>query len=554
MIGTVRKHQTWLWIIIIAAVVVSFVIYFTPGVSLRPGQVARTQFGEIHGRPITRKDYYAAYGEAQIRLFLRTGRWADASEARRLNVDLDRQARERLVLADRMKKLGIVVADAEVARWIEANFQNPSQPGSARAMYDSLVRELGRHGLTEADLVRFIRHEVGIAHLLELTGVTGGLVTPREAEAEYRRQNERFQAEVAVFSYSNHLAAVQVEPDQLARFYSNRLDFYRLPERVQVQYVFFPLTNYLEQAEAVLARRTNLVAELDALYAQSNPNRFLDTNGQVLPPEAAKARLREQLRDQEARWAARRAATELVNELAKLQPPRAEHLATLAAQKNLPVTTTAPFTEVEGPRGVEVPPAFTKVAFSLSTERPWSNPVIGEAGAYVLALLSRFPSEIPPLQALHERVLEEYRREEAIRLARQTCTNFVNTLAEQLAEGRPFSDLATRAGATWISLPTFSPASRNLPGWDRRVSLEQVKLVAANLRPNTPSGVVLTSDGALVLLLKNREAVSDAEVRETLPSYLSELRSQNRFNGFGDWFQRQIELTRVTLPAEDAAP
>ncbi len=534
MIGTVRKHQTWLWIFIIAAVVVSFVIYFTPGVSLSSSQVARTRFGEIHGRPITRKDYLGAYGEAQIRLFLRTGRWPDTSEARRLNVDFDRQARERLVLADRMKELGIVVSDAEVARWIEANFQNPSQPGSARAMYESLVRELGRHGLTEADLVRFIRHEIGIAHLLDLTGVTGALITPREAEAEYRRQHERFQAEVAVFSHSNYLAAVQVDPARLARFYSNRLDFYRLPERVQVQYVFFPLTNHLEQAEAALALRTNLVAELDALYAQSNPNRFLDTNGQVLPPDAAKARLREQWRDQEARWAARRAATEFVHELAKLQPPRAEHLATLAAQKNLPVTTTAPFTEVEGPRGAEVPPNFTKVAFSLSAERPWSNPVMGEAGAYVLALLSRFPSEIPPLEAMRDRVLEEYRREEAVLLARQACTNFVNTLSAPLAEGRLFSDVSTRAGATWISLPTFTPASRNLPGWDRRASLEQVKLVAANLRPNTPSGVVLTSDGALVLLLKSREAVGDAEVREALPPYLGELRSQNRFSGFSE--------------------
>lgn len=550
MIGTVRKHQTWLWIIIIAAVVVSFVIYFTPGVTLDRSHMRPTQFGWINGKPITRKAYTEAYAEAQIRTFLRTGRWPDRSEARQMEVDFDRQARERLVLADRMEKLGIVVSDADVARWIEENFQNPSQPGSARAMYETLVRELARHGLTEADLARFIRHEIGIAHLLDLTGVAGALVTPREAEMEYRRQNERFHAEVAVFTSSNYLAAVQVDPDQVARFYTNRRDFYRVPERVQVQFVRFALTNYLAQAEEALAKRTNLVAELDALYAQAGPNRFTDTNGQVLPPDAAKVKIREQLRDQEARLAARREAAQFANELDKMEPRKPENLATLAAQKGLPVTTTAPFSETEGPRGLEVPPQFTRVAFSLSPERPFSGTLVGQDGAYLLAFVARFPSEIPPLEALRDRVIEEYRHDQAVLLARQAGTNFVATLTNQLAEGRLFSDLATKAGATWLGLPVFSRATRNPPQWDPRVSLEQVKLVAEGLQPNTPSGVVATRDGALVLLLKQREPVTESELREALPNYLAELRAQRRFSGFNDWFQRQIELTRITLPRE----
>lgn len=550
MIGTVRKHQTWLWIIIIAAVVVSFVIYFTPGVTLDRSRLARAQYGFMNGKPIPPKAMREAAMEASIRVFLRTGRWPDRAEARRMEMDLDRQARERLVLADRMERLGIVVSDADVARWIEDNFDNPSQPGSARAMYETLVRELARYGVTEADLARFIRHEIGITHLLDLTGVAGALVTPREAEAQYRRQNERFRAEAAVFTYSNYLAAVQVNPDEVARFYTNRRDFYRQPERVQVQFVRFALTNYLAQAEEELAQRTNLTAELDALYRQAGPNRFTDEHGQVLPPEAAKVKIREQLRDNQARLAARREAAQFATELDKMEPRRPENLAALAAQKGIPVTTTAPFSEAEGPRGLEVPPQFASRAFALSPERPFSATLVGQDGVYLLAFLARFPSEIPPLEALRERVEEEYRREQALVLARQACTNFVATLTNQLAAGRNFTDLAVAAGATWIGLPVFNLASRNLPQWDPRVSLEQVKLVAPGLQPNSPSSPVLTRDGALVLLLKKREPVTDAELREALPNYLSELRAQRRFNGFSDWFQRQIELTRISMPSE----
>lgn len=555
MIGTVRKHQTWLWVIIIAAVVVSFVIYFTPGVSLDRSRVGQSQFGAMNGRPITRKAYYEAYIEAQLRQFLRTGRWPDSSEARRMGMDLDRQARERLVLADRMEKLGIKVPDSAVARWIEETFQSPGQPDSARAMYETLVRELARRGLTESDLARYIRHEIGILHLLDLTGVAGGLVTPREAEAQYRRQNERFMAEAAVFSLSNHLAAVQVEPDRLAQFYSNRLDFYRVPERVQVQYVQFALTNYLTRAEEMLAQRTNLAAELDALYLQAGANRFMDTNGQVMTPDAAKARIREQMRDEQARLVARREAALFATELEKLQSVKPENLATLAAQKGLAVTTTAPFSEVEGPRDLNVRPTFTRAAFALSPEKPFSPPVVAEDAVYVLAFQARFPSEVPPLEAVRARVTDEYRRDEALLLARQAGTNFVVALTNQLAEGRLFSDLATKAGATWIALPQFSLATRTLPQWDRRVRLEQVKVVVTGMKTNSTSGPVLSEDGAFVLYLKAREPVSESELKEALPNYLAELRAERRFDGFNDWFRRQIELTRITMPeSEEVLP
>ncbi len=551
MIGTVRKHQTWLWVIIIAAVVVSFVIYFTPGVTLDRSHAWQTQYGLMHGRPITRKAMSEAVREVQIRLFLRTGNWPDASEARRLGVDLDRQARERLVLLDRMEKLGIQVPDAAVARWIEENLGNPTQPGSARALYQEVVQRLSQQGVPEVDLARYIRHEIGIRHLLDLTSVAGGLVTPREAAAEYRRRNERLQVEVALFSLSNHLAAVTVEPAELAAFYTNRLAFYRIPERVQVQYVRFEVTNYLARAEEALARRTNLTAEIDALYLQAGPNRFVDTNGQVLAPDAAKARIREQMREEQARLAARREAANFARELEKMQPVRPENLATLAAQKGLPVTTIAPFSEAEGPAGLTVRANFARAAFALSAEQPFSPPVVAEDAVYVLAFQRRFPSEVPPLEAVLERVTEEFKRDRALALARQAGTNFLQTLEAELARGRSFTEITTAAGATWVSLPQFSAATETLPHWDPRVRMEQIKLVVQDLKLNVPSRLVHTVDGAMVVLLRAREPVSESELQEALPAFLAELRASRRFEGFNDWLQRQIALTGITMSSPE---
>ncbi len=552
MIGTIRKHQTWLWALIIAAVIVSFVIYFTPSVYQdRGGTGVRGQWGSIHGRAITRKEYAQAYTESQLQQFLRTGRWPDSSDARRAGLDLDRMARERIVLADRMEALGVEVSDARVAAWVADNFGNDGQPDSARAMYDAILREMGRMGLNEADLARYIRHEIGISHLVSLAGVAGALVTPREAEMQYRRQNERLEAEAVVFSSSNYLAAVQLDPERLAAFYTNRQAMYRVLEKVQVQYVRFDFTNFNAQAEAALAKRTNLTAELDALYMQAGANRFMDTNGQVMTPDAAKVKIREDMLKAEARLAARRAAAAFGNELEKLQPVQAGNLATLAAQKELPINTTAPFSEAEGPRELAVRQTFSRAAFGLSATQPISAAVVGDDAVFILALQNRIPSEIPGLDAIRDRVTEDFRREQARLLARESGTNFVTSLTNLVAQGKTFADAAAAANVTPIALPEFSAASRNLPNWDRRVNLEQAKMLAANLQPGKFSDLVTTADGAMVLHLKRRDPVTDAELKDALPGYLTELRRERQFEGFSDWFQHQIETTAISMPTAD---
>ncbi|MCL5742614.1 MAG: SurA N-terminal domain-containing protein [Acidobacteria bacterium] len=548
MFATIRKHQTWLWGLIIAATIVSFVIFFTPGATRNRGG-GQSQFGQINGRPITAKMYLQAYNEAQIQQFLRSGSWPDRGDARRTSQQLDLQARQRLVMIDRMKKLGVQVSDAMVAKWIEDNFNNNSQPNSARAMYLEVVSQLARRGLTEGSLVDFIRHEVGIAHLIAVVGLAGEPITPREAAAQYRRLNERLDADAVVFSSSNFLASVQVDPDQLTRFYTNRQQFYRIPEKVQVQYVRFDFTNYSAQAEEFLTKRTNLTAEIDALYLKAGANRFMDTNGQVMTPEAAKAKIRAQTVEEHERLAARREAAKFGTELEKLKPSKAENLATLAATKGMPVNTTAPFSEVEGPREISQNQAFARAAFSLSEAQPISSGVVGEDAVYILALKDHLPSEVPPLEAVRERVSSDFKRDQAQLLAREAGTNFVTSLTNLLAQGKSFTNACAEAKVTPITLPQFTPSSRSLPNWDRRINLEQAKYVAQKLETGKASALIPTADGGFVLYLKAREAVTDAELKDALPGYLAELRQQGEFSTFNDWFQHQIELTGITMPS-----
>src|SRR4026208_1458664 len=75
MIGTIRKHQTWLWFVIIIIISVTMIFFFSSDVSLtnRRGRVS-ADWGSIKGTPITGVEYRNSLNEIKIRYLLNTGK------------------------------------------------------------------------------------------------------------------------------------------------------------------------------------------------------------------------------------------------------------------------------------------------------------------------------------------------------------------------------------------------------------------------------------------------------------------------------------------------
>ena len=77
MFGTIRRHQTWLWIIIAGITIFTFVIWGPTNYSRAgrgSGGGGSGSFGEIGGKRITRDEYDGARREVELDAFLRTGR------------------------------------------------------------------------------------------------------------------------------------------------------------------------------------------------------------------------------------------------------------------------------------------------------------------------------------------------------------------------------------------------------------------------------------------------------------------------------------------------
>jgi hypothetical protein len=202
------------------------------------------------------------------------------------------------------------------------------------------------NGVTIADYKRYVRHQAAIQQLFNAVAVPGRLTTPAEAETLWRKENQQMAAQLAVFWTSNFLDKVTITNGALGTFYTNRASFYRLPERLTLTYVEFTASNYLGEADTKLAALTNLNEIVSDFYSRTrmDTNRWTDTNGAPLPEAAAKEKIKEEFRLNEALAAARRAAAGFGNQLMNQPDPnKVSTLETLAKSNNLPVKITKPF-------------------------------------------------------------------------------------------------------------------------------------------------------------------------------------------------------------------
>lgn len=546
MFQFIRRHQA-IGLVFIGIVIVSFVIFFSPNQGGHTG-VPRGALGTINGRPIERGEYLSAVKESRLSHMLREGNWPGRGNRA---WDEQREVIDRLFLLDQAAQLGVQVTDeVAAARILELPFLRDERTGTFnRAAYDQFLELILREeGITRSDFEQFMRHEVALQHLVQLGGLSGTLVPPQEAESRYREANDQFGARLVVFSATNYLAQVNLDPANVAQYYSNRLAEYRIPERVQVRYVKFAATNFLNEADQLLVSNTNLLQGLDAEYERRGPDSFRDAQGNPLSADAAKAEIREDFRQRLALDAARKKANEFANRLYQ-RDAKVESLTELAAESGLEALVSMPFDQFRPPADLRVPSTFNRAAFALSVDEPFATPVVGEDGVFVYAFERRVPSEIQPLEIVRERVIESLKRTESRSLAEAAGRQFATSVSNALAQGKSFDETVTEAGLQTVAITNFSRGTTMLPGGlSPRITVSELLRVAEETQVGKPGGFTPAADGGFVLLLESRSPVPDEEVKREAPEFLKQLRQFGRFSAFMEWQRKRLASSDVRMP------
>jgi hypothetical protein len=557
-------------VFIIAVMSVSLVAFFTSdyfaGGSGGGRSRGQPDLGSINGQPIAQAEYFDAWKEVRLANFLHSGKWPgnDETSSRRM----ESETISRVFLIHKLREMDIQASDKAVALMMHEQLHDYP--------YATLEKEiLEPNGLKAADYERFLRNEAAIRQLIAAASVSSRLVDPTEAETIWRKENQEVNAQLAVFWTSNFLDKVVVTNGATGNFYTNRMGFYRLPERLIVSYIDFQASNYLAEADSKLAKLTNLNDIVSEYYfrAKGGTNAWTDTNGAPLPEAAAKEKIKEEIRMSQALDAARRAASELGNQLiTQPEPNKVDNFEKLAAAKGLQVKTTKPFDsrtngleefehEESLPARSEDAPResfreiFRQQAFSLTDERPIRfSPIPSKTAVYLIARKSKLPSELQPLDKIQEKVAADYKNFMALELVRKAGQSFQTNLTNGLTLKKSFDELCAEAKVQTMDLPLFSPSTTALTNLDARINLRLLQGVASELDPGKASSFVSAlpaSEGGFIIYVKSHPPIDDAKMKAALPEFLNQLRVYRQNEAFQQWFRKQAELARVAGPKRE---
>ena len=537
MIGTIRKHSKWLWVVIITLTVISF-IYWGAAPSQRGGGGGiGGDFGSVYGKKITQQQYAEAYNEFKLFYLFHYGTWPD-KKAGMSQKEIEQATYERLLLIQKASDLGIHVGLDAAADAANKMLRSLGRDGETVSMADFEKQVLQSEGLTIADFESYARHDVAIQEVIQTVGLSGVLIPPQEIAAVYQREHQELSSQIVFFSASNYLSQVTVTPQAVAQFYTNYLAAYRLPDRVQINYVEFNVTNFLAQSKAEWAK-TNFDVEVDAVYLQ-NGAQIAQMFPDAKTPADAKIKIRETMIRQRALADAHAQANEFAGTVFNLTPASAENLATVAKQKGLTVQTTAPFAADAGPQEFTAPEGFARVVSGLTPDEPFANPVLGKDAIYVIALARQLPSEIPPLADIRDRATQDYKFQFARQLALRAGTNFVHTVKISMAGGKSFAAACVAAGLSPQVLPPFSLTTRELPELGDQAELSQVKQSAFTTTIGQAGNFVETADGGFVLFVQSQLPVDQATMNAGLPQFTTDLRRSRENEAFNEWLNGQI--------------
>lgn len=566
MFGTIRKHSTGLWVFIIVVVSLSMVVFFSSTSHLGDGSPAGGDFGSINGRPIGHAEFLEAYNEVRISQFLSTKEWPGTDEASSRR--LENETIFRVFLVEKMKEMGVKASDKNVALMVHEQL--------GEIPYDQFALQfLKPQGLTTADYERFVRHQAGLRQLFYAAGISGNLVLPADAEVLWRKENQEVSTQLAVFWSTNYLDKVVITNGAIGSFYTNRMGFYRLPERQTLAYVEFSASNYLAEADKRLSQLTNLNEIVSEYYfrGRNGTNSWTDDKGNPLPEAAAKEKIKEEIRLSEALLAARRTATQFGSELMEhADPNKVSTLESLAASKTYAVKMSKPFDRMSGLDEFEAEPIsrasedgpeetvrdlVRQKAFALTDERPvLFNPIPGKHAVYVIARKGKVPSELQPLDKIKDKVTADYKTYMALDLARKAGQAFQTTLTNGLSAKKSFTDICAAEKVKVIDLPPFSASTRGLTNVDSRVNLRMLQSVALDLEVGKASPFLSAqpaTEGGFIVYARARPAIDPAKMQEELPRFVNQLRNFRQNDAFQQWFRKQVELAKVSGPKRETA-
>jgi len=209
----------------LGVIALSMLVYLIPGTGMTTAADSTDQVvAEIGGSNVT-----VAEIQQQLKNALQNQRLPPDLAATYLPQLVDQAITER-ALSYEAEQLGFRISDRDLAETLRS-FPAANQ---APDLYRQTVEQ--QYGTTVPDFednVRVKSYEDSLVNLSE----EGIIVTPAEAEAEFRKRNEKIKLDYIAFDPSKLAPTLKATPEELSAYFARNQNFYKIPETRNLQMI-----------------------------------------------------------------------------------------------------------------------------------------------------------------------------------------------------------------------------------------------------------------------------------------------------------------------------
>lgn len=345
-------------------------------------------------------------------------------------------------------------------------------------------------------------------------------------------------------------APMNLSEAKLRAYFDAHRESFRLPNRVQVQYVALSISNFLA--------RVSVPEEDVRAYYDDHSERFVRTTDsnttETVKLDEARPKIIETLRRELACTAAVTNLQQTFVETAMKGGDRG--FATAARVFNLPVERTPLFGADDPIPDVENPRAFREAAFDLDPAQPEGrfNVVRGDAFAYAMTVGTNSPAHMPTFEEAVDRVRPLAQQEARTQAFKDYAADLHGRLQQAIKEGKSF-EAACRAQALTVSTSvTFAAHAVTRDQFPETMTIVQAAL---HLQAGALSETQFTPDDEAVFVHVDARQAGDPLSAEMLRGQvrgsLERSRAAALVSAWREWNLRQLGLKVAERMAHDLA-
>jgi peptidyl-prolyl cis-trans isomerase D len=506
MITVLRKHHKWL-MIVIAILAVPFIFYFN---KTDLSAQRSNDLGRIYDRPVTHIE------------FLRNARMMNLANTLGLSLGQDLALGassegeayaeftwNRLVLHHESERLGLQPTSDEITDFVKTLRPFLGPTGFDINKYTEFTQTtLPALGFNESQIEELVSDQLALNRLKDLLA-SGVGVSDSESLDNYQRTHGKMDVAVVRLNKEDFQKDVKITDEDIAKYFEAHKDQLKSEEKLRVEFVTFELA----EAEKKLTGKERV----DAL--QKVANRANDFSQALLAKDA--------------------------------------NFTALASQFQGPVAATGEFTKTTPDPKLASNSQLTQYAFLLTQQEPYSDPVQGTDGFFVLHLLAITEARPLSLEEAKPKITDTLKTERLKELLSTKGAEVARQIREALKNGKPLDAAAQQAGVKLEQIPPFALVENPTPKPEKEKEpkepkadtpdLPMIKNSVAELAPGEVTEFVPTEKGGLIAALEKREPVDPAAYAQAKPMFEYPYLQRKRTIVFFEWLKERRRVAGVAL-------